>query len=205
MKINTENAVISISEGNMKTGAIPAFSLAPGRSCSATACKTCLKEGCYAMKSYRMYKSVRAAWDGNTDAVLDHLPEFEQAMTEYFSAMTAPRFFRVHVAGDFITREYAEAWARIAAAAPGTMFLAFTKQWDNIRGIEFPENFSLVLSGWTGTTIPEDLRTAYPVADCAEKGCDIPAGSFECPGHCYTCGRCWFLKKTGCNVAFHKH
>lgn len=201
MKING----LSISDGNMKTGAIPAFSLTPGRTCSPEACKTCFVGGCYACKSYKMYPSVRKAWDGNTEAVLNNLPAFEKAMNTFFDSMTAPRFFRIHVSGDFVTKEYASAWERIARKHPGTKFLAFTKQWDNVRNIDFPENFSLVLSGWKDTTIPEDLTKKYPIADCIEKGDTIPESYLECPGHCDKCGMCWNLKSIGKNVAFRKH
>jgi hypothetical protein len=196
---------ISISKGNTKTGAIPAFSLTPGCTCSAEACKTCYKEGCYARKSYRMYPSVRKAWDNNTDLVKNNLALVEQELTSYFSGMNAPRFFRLHVSGDFATREYAEMWQRIATNAPHTNFLAFTKQWDMVRGIEFPDNFSLVLSAWTGTTIPEDLRQKYSVAWLDDGKTQIPENAMECPGHCDTCGACWGLSKMGIDVKFKKH
>lgn len=205
MKINNFGVSLSISDGNMKTGKIPAFSLTPGKTCSAEACKTCFVQGCYACKTYRLYKTARNAWDGNTEVVLSNLEAFERAMNVYFDGMNAPRFFRIHVAGDFVTREYAEAWARIAENHPHTNFLAFTKQWKNVRGIEFPENFSLVLSGWKDTVIPSDLTEKYPIADCIEKGDEMPENYLECPGHCDTCGMCWNLKATGKNVAFRKH
>ena len=203
MKING----ITISEGNSKLGTIANFSVTPGRTCSAEACKTCLNGGCYAMKSYRMYKNVRAAWDGNTDAAENDLQRMEMALNKYFDGMNAPRFFRIHVAGDFISVEYAEMWARVAASHPATNFLAFTKQWDNVRGIEFPSNFSLVLSAWPGCTIPEDLRKRYSVAwlNDGSNADEIPADALECPGNCSTCGVCWSLAKRGLDVVFAKH
>ena len=200
-----EKMSVKISNGNIKVGTIPNISLTPGRSCSAEACKTCLRGGCYAMKSYKMYKNVRQAWDHNTEMALHDLETMEKELTGYFTGMNAPRFFRIHVAGDFISREYAGMWARIAAAAPHTNFLAFTKQWEMIRGVNFPNNFSLVLSSWPGTIIPEDLRKKYSVAwldDGTEK---IPENAMECPGNCDTCGVCWSLSKKGIDVKFKKH
>jgi hypothetical protein len=194
-----------ISNGNSKVGRIPNLSLTPGRSCSPEACRTCLSGGCYAMKSYRQYKNVRAAWDTNTELALHDLETMERDLTNYFGSMVAPRFFRLHVGGDFITREYAEMWARIATAAPGTNFLAFTKQWDMVRGVEFPGNFSLVLSAWPGTEIPADLRERYSVAWLDDGSEDIPASAMECPGNCETCGACWGLSRMGIDVRFHKH
>ena len=208
MKIALQSGyTIHISEGNRKVGQIPTFSLTPGRSCSAEACKTCLCEGCYALKAYRMYKLTRTAYDDNTAAVLGDLAGVEAALMQYFGSMTAPRFFRIHVAGDFITREYAAMWARIAAASPHTRFLAFTKQWAMIRGVEFPDAFSLVSSAWPGTVIPADIRERYSVAwmDDGTNSDEIPADAIECPGNCDTCGVCWSLAKRGLDVVFAKH
>lgn len=194
-----------ISNGNSKLGTIANMSLTPGRTCSAEACRTCLSGGCYAMKSYRMYKNVRAAWDANTALATGDLPTMEADLMNYFGAVTAPRFFRIHVGGDFVSREYAKMWARVAASNPGTNFLAFTKQWDMVRGVEFPANFSLVLSSWPGTVIPEDLRRQYSVAWLDDGSEDVPADALECPGNCATCGVCWSLAKRGIDVRFAKH
>lgn len=196
---------IRISSGNSKTGAIPAFSLTPGCTCSEEARATCFRFGCYACKSYRQYPNVRKAWDTNTDLIKTNLELVEKELTAYFSAMTAPRFFRLHVSGDFASREYAEMWARVASNAPHTNFLAFTKQWNMVRGIEFPDNFSLVLSAWPGTTIPEDLRNIYSVAWLDDGTEEIPETAMECPGHCDRCGACWGLAKKGIDVKFKKH
>ena len=194
-----------ISDGNRKVGNIPNWSLTPGRTCSAEACRTCFIDGCYACKSYRQYKNVRAAWDENSELAEKHLDALERYLNFYFSRMTAPRFFRIHVAGDFVSRAYAEMWARVAEKAPGTRFLAFTKQWENVRGVSFPENFSLVLSGWPGTEIPADLKEKYRTATCVETPEEIPDGGFHCPGSCENCGACWELAKRGIDVYFVKH
>lgn len=196
---------ISISKGNTKTGAIPAFSLTPGCTCSEEARATCFRSGCYACKSYRQYPNVRKAWDTNTDLIKANLELVERELTAYFSAMTAPRFFRLHVSGDFASKEYAQMWARVASNAPHTNFLAFTKQWNMVRGVEFPDNFSLVLSAWPGTTIPEDLRKIYSVAWLDDGNEEIPENAMECPGHCDQCGACWGLAKKGIDVKFKKH
>lgn len=194
-----------ISNGNIKVGSIPNWSLTPGRTCSKEACKTCLCGGCYAMKSYRQYTNVRKAWDENSTLAESDIPALETFFDLYFSAMTAPRFFRIHVAGDFVSRPYAEMWARVAEKHPGTRFLAFTKQWENVRGVVFPENFSLVLSGWPGTEIPGDLSAQYAKAYCVDTPEEIPADGFHCPGSCENCGACWELGKRGIDVYFVKH
>lgn len=205
MKKEKQTMKTKISAGNSKLGTIANMSLTPGRTCSPEACKTCLTGGCYAMKAYRMYKTTRAAWDSNTELALTALDVMERDLMAYFGGMNAPRFFRIHVGGDFVTREYAAMWARVAAANPATNFLAFTKQWSMIRGIEFPENVSIVLSAWPGTTIPEDLRNLYSVAWLDDGSEEIPADALECPGNCSTCGVCWSLAKRHIDVKFAKH
>lgn len=168
------------------------------------ACKTCLKEGCYALKSYRMYPAVRNAWDDNTDLAVNHLSALETGLNAYMDSYKG-NFFRVHVGGDFVSAGYAAMWARIAENHPKVRFLAFTKQWDNVRNIEWPDNFSLVLSGWPGTEIPEDLAAKYPQAICVNGADEIPSDGMHCPGKCENCGMCWFLRDTGKNVYFVKH
>lgn len=195
----------NISRGNVKVGAIPNMSLTPRRSCSVEACATCYLDGCYANKSYRQYPNVRKAWDENTELALSDIPTMETDLRSYFAKKNAPRFFRVHVAGDFITREYAEMWIRVSAASPDTNFVAFTKQFDIIRGLKFPENFSIVLSDWVGITIPEDLRAIYSVAWIDDGRECIPEKAMECSGRCDTCGACWGLAKAGIDVKFRKH
>lgn len=195
-----------ISNGNSKLGTIANMSLTPGATCSAEACNTCLKEGCYACKSYRMYKNVRAAWDANTELAINDLSAMESDLMTYFGSMNAPRFFRIHVGGDFVTEEYAAMWARVMAANPFTNFLAFTKQWNNVINVDFPENASIVPSGWPGTTIPENIMQKFKsAAYCDDGNTEIPADAIECPGNCETCGVCWSLAKRGISVFFKKH
>lgn len=81
-----------ISDGNGKVGRIPNISLTPGRTCSAEACRTCLTHGCYAMKSYRMYPSVRRSWDANTDLATNDLATMERELTAYFGSKAGTKW-----------------------------------------------------------------------------------------------------------------
>ena len=197
-----------ISNGNVKLGSIANLSLTPGRTCSAEACATCLKEGCYACKSYRMYKNVRAAWDNNTELAVNDLDTMERDLMSYFSSMNAPRFFRIHVGGDFVSAEYAAMWARVAAACPHTNFLAFTKQWEHVLTVDWSDNISIVPSGWPGCKIPDAIIEKFRCAAYCDDGtnsAEIPTDAIECPGNCNTCGVCWSLAKKGISVYFKKH
>lgn len=197
-----------ISEGNAKTGKIPSFNLLPGVTCSAAAKVTCFTHGCYAVNDLR-YATTRKAWGDNTEGVKNNLIDFISDMNDYFSKLTAPRFFRIHSSGDFMSVEYAKAWYQIAKNNPGTKFLAFTKQFDIIRQVPFYElnNFSLVLSSWNGRDIPADLELLYTVAYCDDGIITIDSKKplIECPGNCDTCGVCWSLAKQNMNVCFYKH
>ena len=197
------NLPISISLGNSKMGAVPSWSLTPGVTCSPEACKTCFVGGCYAKKLYKLRPTVRNAYDRNTKFVMENLPEFIRIM-DLWLQLNEPRRFRVHVSGDFFSREYAEAWIEIANRNPGTVFLAFTKQFAIVDGLKFPENFKLYLSGWPGMEIPEHLRKQYHTA-WMQDGTEtrIPEGCHECPGNCNTCKKfCW---DGDGDTYFHKH
>lgn len=194
--------MVHISLKNTKMGRIPSFAMTPGATCSACAKETCYKQGCYAAKLYRFRPSVKNAWDENANIATSNLPAFKTFMNAYFDSIAAPRYFRVHVSGDFFSKEYAETWAEIAATHPHTNFLAFTKQWESIRGVDFPPNFSLVLSAWPGTEVPADLREKYRVAWMDDGKTEIPTDAHRCSGQCDACGDCWHLK---CDVVFDKH
>ena len=211
--ITEGRAIFHAPRANSKTGSIPAWNILPGCTCSGAARAHCLKEGCYAVKNafchgYDMNKNnVLRAWAENTALVKTDLPAFITDMHSYLKK-ARPRFFRIHAAGDFFSVDYARAWYEIARRFPETTFLAFTKQWDVVRAVPFHTlpNFSLVLSGWTGCPIPEDLRAFYPCAWCDDGQEDrIPSDAIECPGSCESCGLCWILKQTGKDTFFHKH
>lgn len=206
---------ISISGGNMKTGKIPAFSLLPGVSCSAEACGHCLKDGCYAVKTAFQHgyntetNTTLNAWSHNTAAAIHYIPQLEADLNRFFDSVSAPRFFRIHVSGDFISPAYGRMWYRVIKGHPETRFLFFTKRFDICREIDWLSlpNLEPVLSGWTGCRVPEDLiEKGYRVAWC-DDGIEnrIPADAIECPGNCESCGMCWNLRKIGRDTYFHKH
>ena len=207
--------------GNGKTGAdIPAFNIPPLMTCPG-GCKTCGNDGCYAVKNalragYEVAKSsVLKSWARNFAAALYHLDILADLLDKYFSKKTAPRFFRIHSAGDFFSPAYMAMWARIAKRHPETKFLAFTKSFailqqhdstpGNIPFWQIP-NFSMVVSAWPGMDIPADLTAHYRVAWMQDGTEDrVPADAMSCPGSCDDCGLCWELKNIGRDVCFLKH
>lgn len=206
---------LHISTSNSKLGVIPSFNLLPGLTCSSESCRHCLHEGCYAVKNafrcgYNVDKNTTLhAWADNTAMALHDLDRLESELIEYFNGIRyTVKLFRIHSSGDFFCEAYAMMWYRIAKMFPGIRFLAFTKQWDIVRSIPFHEldNFSLVLSGWTGIEIPDDLRRYYRCAWCDDGTEDrIPADAMLCPGSCESCGMCWYLKELNRDTKFIKH
>lgn len=211
--MEADNAVFHEPRGNSKLGGIPAWNILPGCTCSATACGHCLREGCYALKNvlchgYSMEKNAcLKAWTENTVLIKRHVPLFAAAMDAWLTKHR-PESFRIHSSGDFDSIEYAAAWFIIIKNHPETRFLAFTKQWDVVRSVPFYTlpNIEIVLSGWTGISIPEDLRAHYRVAWCND-GTEsrIPADAIHCPGSCEHCRACWNLSAMGKDSYFDKH
>ena len=206
---------LHISTSNSKLGIIPSFNLLPGITCSPESCRHCLLEGCYAVKNafrcgYNVDKNTTLhAWADNTALALHDMCRLESELIEYFKGIRyTVKLFRIHSSGDFFSVDYAMLWYRIAKRFPEIRFLAFTKQWEIVRSIPFHElaNFSLVLSGWTGISIPEDLREFYRCAWC-DDGTEtrIPDNAMLCPGSCESCGMCWYLKELNRDTKFIKH
>lgn len=211
--VEKDVAVFHEPRGNDKTGEIPAFNLLPGVTCSGEACAHCMQEGCYAVKNLfrggynaETNKTFRA-WIDNTVLAKNHLNTLEKALDKWLTE-EKPVLFRIHSSGDFFGVEYARMWKRLAVRHPGTRFLAFTKQWEVVRSVKFytVKNFELVLSGWTGISIPEDLRKHYRCAWCND-GFEkrIPADAIRCPGNCEECRLCWNLSEIGKDTYFDKH
>lgn len=105
---------------------------------------------CYARKGTYRFRNVREAHQRNLMRVLDDLPGWEQEMTQ---EVARPKFsgayVRIHDGGDFFSREYLEAWLRIARSAPGTTFYCYTKEVPLFREVVEPDpppNFRWVFS-----------------------------------------------------------
>lgn len=198
-------ATIHISKGNTKTGAIPSFSLPAGATCSAKACKTCYADGCYARKLERLRPTVHKTYEENYLIAKNYPNLLESYLNLYFSMPNSPRMFRIHVAGDFFSREYFELWLRVIRSHPNTTFLAFTKREGVIAPYlsSLPKNLELIWSAWPGVPIP---KTVYGLSIAwMQDGTEdrIPDNAVQCPGNCETCAKCWAMD--GHDVVFRKH
>lgn len=195
-----------ISKGNNKMGKIPNISLPPIVTCNG--CEGTCAGKCYAMKFYRMYPSVKKAWDSN-------LAEWQEDSTAYFSSITSqlsklrPKFFRWHVGGDIPSHSYFRGIIVVANTMPTTKFLVFTKQYNFVNwavdnGVLLPSNLQIVFSAWPGmeVTNPFHFKVAW-MQDGHETR--VPESAFECAGSCTECSACFSLDKIDRDVVFHIH
>jgi hypothetical protein len=188
---------VTISKGNSKIGKIPNVSLVPVKDCGN--CESC-KKGCYALKSYRMYPSVRNAWNANSDTARNNPIEYWNTIFTYLEKHK-PKLFRYHVAGDILNQEYLNNMIYIANSFPGTQFLAFTK----MHHLDFsnkPNNLSIVLSMFPKMIVPDSKLPKAWLQDGTEDR--IPDTAQQCAGNCNNCGICWYLGN-GKDVYFIKH
>jgi len=196
---------LKVSDRNSKLGKIPNLSLSPVKSCGN--CEQC-KTTCYALKAYRMYPSVRNAWDNNLDLARNN-PEIFFADLDTYLEKKKPKFFRWHVSGDIINLAYFSNMITIANNHPDTKFLCFTKMYGTVNRVlshtEKPDNLAVVFSVWPGLPFYNDHN--LPLAFCQDGTETRHIGNdyLECPGYCETCGLCWDLPKTGYNVLFDIH
>lgn len=196
-----------LSKGNSKIGNIMNISLTPIKSCIGLE-NVCAKD-CYAMKAYKQYPNTRKAWDANYIMATD-FPELFFLHIHNELCKYKGKYFRWHVAGDFLSREYYARCCKLALEFPQIRFLAFTKQYDIVnyfadKKMIPSENFNVVFSSWPAYKM--DNPHNFPVAWMNDKaGVEdrIPADSFVCPGSCDECYACWGFGK-GQSVVFTQH
>ena len=199
------NDKISISPGNAKMGYIPSVSLPPVVTC-AKGCKCANK--CYAAKLCRIYPSVRKAYQRNLDILNGNDLEYWYQVNQ---AVKMAKYFRFHVSGDIVDQHYFNWMVTTAENNPGTVLLAFTKQYEIVNraiesGITIPDNLKIIFSEWPGMAM--DNPHGLPVAHVIFKGQE-PADNWKiCGGNCSECAcrgvGCWELKN-GEHIAFYEH
>lgn len=197
---------VYISKGNSKMGNVPSFSTLPGSTCaSGIPCR----DGCYAVKLARIFKTFRATLEANTQAVKEgRYGDISADVSAYLDAHPKVSLFRWNVSGDIYDAGFLGMMASVAKKHPGVTFMAFTKQYGlvPVDRDTLPANLRIVLSAWKKYR-PADILTAkYPVAyyDDGTPECGVPSNAFHCQGDCERCQRC-FKIDVGESVYFTKH
>lgn len=194
--------MVKISPGNTKTGAIPSLSLPPITTCRVGA--PCANDGCYALKAWRMYSSVRNALTHNLTLWRESPQVFAEDIVAWLH-LHQPEMFRWHVSGDVPDADYFRMIVTMAQDFPKTKFLLFTKQYElvahQLATLACPVNLRIVLSKWPKLSFenPHDLPVAYLAEDS-----ETPLAAFPCAGKCDICAMCWKLDN-GEAVVFNRH
>lgn len=107
--------------------------------------------GCYAMSGTYRFSNVAKAYE--TRLELTQSPNFQSIIMAELSKLTLKHktgqiLIRVHDSGDFYTKDYQQAWYKIAALNPRIQFYAYTKMISQSRSLESlkPSNFRLIYS-----------------------------------------------------------
>lgn len=135
-KIVTPVGLVSplLKEGNTKTGkTVYTFSLLPTNKTFETVYGTikgscpCNCQGCYATKGNYNFPGVRSSMAANTVLCYEHLDFVEKAIRAQLDTLPGVDI-RIHAAGDFFNKEYADMWRRIASDYANTnKFWTYTK------------------------------------------------------------------------------
>lgn len=205
----------NVQQGNSKLGhIIKSVSLPPVLYCGN--CKVC-KNDCYDLRhdvtqpQCRIYRAANAAlYEENPEAY----------WTSIAREVNACRFFRYHIGGDIVNREYLANMVSIASDNPHCQFLAFTKMFDLVNeyvdaddGNDIPDNLHIIFSAWPGLEMDNhnNMPIAFPVfaeGDEPEFMAQMPSWYWHCGNDCTECALCgqgcWTLKK-GEAVGFPLH
>lgn len=197
---------VSVSPGNVKTGAIPSVSQLPGVTCPASCKETC-GVACYAWKIALLRSNVMRSYARNT-ALATLLPDLYWKQVKEAAYMS--RWFRFHVAGDIPNKLYFEKMIETVRSCPGTTFLCFTKRYSVVndwirKNGDLPSNLKLLFSGWIGLK-PDN---PYSLPETTVYGDEGPREDWLlCGGNCSECccrgTGCWKAEK-GETIAFKIH
>lgn len=194
-------ARLHVSAGNMKLGAIMNISLPPVVTCHN--CSNC-KHYCYAVRSYNRLPDTAAAWNDNYMLFLTDPIEYFRSISK---AVKMQRFFRWHVSGDIVNRDYFRNMIYVAKDNPNCEFLAFTKAYEIVNavldnGTEIPSNLHILFSAAPGNDMPNPHR----LPECHINFEDPTKNTYKggagyehhCNGNCTECVingcGCFFLK-----------
>jgi hypothetical protein len=107
---------------NVWTYSQPQVDTCPGRS------QLCEKV-CYAHRPARMYKGVAGGWQARLDAYTQYPTHWVKQMMDELWQLPASSVVRLHVSGDFHTRQYAEDWYFLMQRRASTRFWVITRSW----------------------------------------------------------------------------
>lgn len=179
--------------GNSKLGnEVYCFSLPPGKTCTPS--DWCLKgldgkPACYAMRNRFKFSNVKKSLQRRYEA--SKRADFAtRVVGELKKAM--PRFFRIHVSGDFYSEEYINKWVEICQNCPEVQFRTTTRRRDLLNPmLELNSLPNVVVRESLDPSIPEPRMGLKIAALRSLKEAELRK-AYVCPQHCPECGyKCW--------------
>ena len=198
---------VSISNANSKMGNVASVSILPFLSCPGRCAGSCGVK-CYAAKLANLRPSVLKSYARN-QALAMYRPDLYWAQVNV--AVMSVRYFRFHVSGDILNRDYFGHVVEVARNNQKTEILMFTKRYEIVNkwiadNGELPENLHILFSGW------ENLKPVnphkLPETNVFKSEDEIRDDWKLCGGNCFNCAcrgvGCWQAGK-GETVAFKLH
>lgn len=219
-KAPIEDLHVYISVNNSKTGDIPSFSTISGVTCGG--CDPMCNGGCgwYCYDKSTVIrmgrKNVLRSRAINTRlAYSDRGRVFTEISRECYKY----RFFRWHVGGEIIDRDYFFGMCKVARENPHCQFLTFTKNHKAVNegvaylkaiGSDVPVNFHIIFSRWPGmpSDNPYNFPEASPLFSNGVSAFESIEGASLCAGSCQDCiaSSCGcFNAKPGDKILFNLH
>lgn len=199
---------------NAKTGAF-SFSLPASLTCPGQTPECAHR--CYAMKGNFNTNSSRMYW-GNYLILLENGDDVSMRALLYDMVIRAlPRqrgYFRLHVAGDFFSQHYLNAWQGVAQMTPSIKYWSYTRSF-MLDFTRRPKNFTVYASADVDNldealdfSDHQETKVAYMGQKAALSS---PYRSFQCPGpgqlnrvqNCVECGLC--TNNRGIDLWFASH
>lgn len=187
-----------VIDGNSKMGnKVGIFNLPPKKTCTPT--KWCLfgkngKPQCYALKNNFVWSNVVKAL--NWRLAQSKRKDFVKRLAKEINDKKL-KYFRVHAAGDFYSKEYIEKWAEIARSCPDTIFRTTTRRLDlkdAIMSLNKLPNFIVRESLDNCRSTPS---MGLPFA--ALSNLKVAKGKMKCKNDCDVCGhKCWKKRVSMC-------
>lgn len=195
--VPTELVPLCISNGNRKIGRVMNVSLPPVLACGN--CRHCMRY-CYDIKACLQYPhTVADARIRNWVILSRDRNEYFRRIEEKISRRRRNKYFRWHVSGDIVDRDYFERMVGIAYLHPDFVFWTYTKMYWIVNafiadGGRIPENLHIMFSEWDGVEM--DNPYGMPEFTCKMKdgnrnhAPEYFDSLYKCPGNCDICKEC---------------
>ncbi len=136
---------------------------------------------CFMASAESRSPSLRKLVWHNLELIKGELKNGVEALADLIDKSLPEKFdiMRVHVGGDYFSREYFAAWCEVARRHPSKVFYSYTKSLMHIAGVLVPDN--LVLTASRGGKYDEMIDVAgwkeavvvYSEKEAEEKGLEI--------------------------------